>query len=106
MEPVRGAEPRGRGLCAHPQTERGLAQGAGSYRETGAPRSLAERQVRHTRRVRKAALQPGVEVRGLPASLENADRRWGAAHIPGWFSPEPSCRDPGAPRGSAELGLH
>lgn len=35
------------------------AQGAGSYRETGAPRSLAERQVRHTRRVGKAGLQLG-----------------------------------------------
>lgn len=88
------------------------AQGVGSCRETGARRSLAERQVRRARRVGKAGLQPGVEVRGLPASLGNTDGRWGAAPIRSWTSPEPSCRNPGAPHGSTRSpaenpgGLH
>lgn len=58
------------------------AQGAVSNEQTHAPRSLAERQVKRTRRVGKAGLAPGVEMRDLLASLETADPRCGAAQVP------------------------
>lgn len=65
---VGGAKGAGR---VHPPAYRAV-----SDEQTRAPRSLAERQVKRTRRVRTAELAPGVELSDLLASPRPADPRW------------------------------
>lgn len=74
-----------------------------SDEQTRAPRSLAERQVKRTRRVRTAELAPGVELSDLLASPRPADPRWARLRQKADTSQD-GDGDPGATRGSSKLG--